>query len=129
MKPLILLGVAAAVVGVGAAVALAAGHEKKKTHVDGPVALPPSALADAPELGLGHCSRQVDKHGVAWVVCVFPDTGNPDTVVTIAALESPVGPWLRFEQNNKTNKRKLLKLDTAGQPVNPAAMKEAWGVA
>jgi hypothetical protein len=127
MKPLIVVGVAAAALGVGAAVALAA-HEKHKTHLDAPVAFPPAALADAPELGLGHVSRQTDKHGAGWIVALFPDTGTSDTVITVAALEQPAGPWLRFEQNTKTQARTLQKLDTAGQPIDPAAMRDAWGV-
>jgi hypothetical protein len=128
MKALVVAGVAVALVGVTAVVALAASA-KKHTHLDAPVAFPPAALADAPELGLGHVSRQIDGKGVPWIVALFPETGDPHTTITIAALEQPAGPWLRFLQNNQTEQRTLQKLDTAGQPIDPAAMKAAWGVA
>lgn len=129
MKALVVAGVALGIVGVSAVVALAASGTKKKTQLDAPVAFPKAALEDAPDLGLGHVSRQTDSKGVPWIVALFPDTGNPDTVVTVAALESPAGPWLRFEQNNKTNERHLQKLDTAGQPIDPAMMRASWGIA
>lgn len=127
MKALVAVGLGSVVLlGLGA-VAWAAS-ERKKTHVDGPVQLPASAIAAAPELGLGHVSEQTDSKGVKWVVAVFPDTGNANTVVTIAALENPVGPWVRFQQNVQTGVRTLLQLDTAGQPVDPNALKASWGV-
>lgn len=129
MKPLVIVGVGLGVIGLGAAVAFAASKSASRaTHVDGPVALPDSAIKAAPELGLGHCSIQTDSHNVRWVVCVFPDTGKTDTVITIAALETPVGPWVRFEQNSKTGVRTFQQLDTAGQPVDQASMRAAWGV-
>jgi hypothetical protein len=129
MKALVVAGVAVALIGVTAVVAFAASEKKKHTHLDSPVAFPPAALADAPELGLGHVSRQVDTKGVPWIVALFPDTGDPHTTITVAALESPAGPWLRFLQHTDTQARELQKLDTAGQPIDPAAMKAAWGLA
>lgn len=129
MKALAVVGGLVAVGAFGAIAYAAINKGGKPTKLDAPVAFPPDALKDAPSLGDGHVSTQVDGHGQRWVVAVFPDTGNPDTVVTIAALESPAGPWIRFVQNNKANTRTLQKVQTAGQPVDPNAMKAAWGVA
>lgn len=128
MKSLAVVGLGVLAIGAFGAVAYAAMSKGKPTKLNAPVAFPKDALADAPSLGDGHVSTQVDSHGTRWVVAVFPDTGNPDTVVTIAALEQPAGPWLRFVQNNKTHKRTLQKLQTAGQPIDQAVMKAAWGL-